>query len=97
MDLTFRPGGENLRENIKIIQDDDCFNFSLDSVLLPNFVTIKTNTKKILDLGTGNAPIPLIFSCLNEEAEIYGVEIQKKIYDMAVESVKMNKLENRIK
>jgi tRNA1(Val) A37 N6-methylase TrmN6 len=84
-------------ENIKIIQDDDCFNFSLDSVLLPNFVTIKTNTKKILDLGTGNAPIPLIFSCLNDEAEIYGVEIQKKIYDMAVESVKMNKLENRIK
>ncbi len=83
--------------NMKIVQDDQYFSFSLDSVLLPNFVEIKSDTKKILDLGTGNAPIPLIFSCLNESVEIYGIEIQKKIYDLAIESVKLNNLENRIK
>ena len=83
-------------KGLKIVQDDNYFNFSLDSVLLPNFVTIKTSTQKILDLGTGNAPIPLIFSCLNENVHIYGVELQKKIYDLAKESVELNKLEDRI-
>ena len=82
--------------NLKIVQDDEYFNFSLDSVLLPNFVNIKKHAKKILDLGTGNAPIPMILSTLTD-AEIYGIELQKEIYDMAVESVKINKLENRIK
>ena len=35
-------------KNIKIIQDKNYFNFSLDSVLLPNFVTLNPNTKMIL-------------------------------------------------
>ena len=33
-------------DNLKIIQDPDMFNFSIDSVLLPNFATINTKTKK---------------------------------------------------
>ena len=32
--------------NLKIVQDNDYFNFSLDSVLLPNFVKIKKTVKK---------------------------------------------------
>lgn len=83
-------------KGLKIVQDDNYFNFSLDSVLLPNFVTLKNSTKNILDLGTGNAPIPLIFSCLNEEAHIYGIEIQKTVFELAEESVKLNNLEDRI-
>ena len=34
-----------------IVQNTDMFNFSLDSVLLPNFATINTNVKNILDIG----------------------------------------------
>lgn len=83
-------------KNMKIVQDDECFNFSLDSVLLPNFVTIHNNTKKILDLGTGNAPIPMILTTMTD-AEIYGIELQKEIYEMAEESIKMNNLQDRIK
>ena len=82
--------------NLKIIQNDEWFNFSLDSVLLPNFVKINKNAKKILDLGTGNAPIPMILSTMTD-AEIYGIELQKEIYELAVESLKINKLEDRIK
>lgn len=82
--------------NLKIVQDDEYFNFSLDSVLLPNFIKINSKTKKILDLGTGNAPIPMILSTMTE-AELYGIELQKEIYDMGLESLKINKLENRIK
>lgn len=79
-----------------IMQDTDMFNFSLDSVLLPNFVTINKSTKNVLDIGCGNAPIPLILST-KTDAHITGVEIQKEVYDLALESVKINDLENRIK
>ena len=72
------------------------FSFSLDSVLLPHFVTLNKNINKILDIGCGNAPIPLILST-KTKSKIIGVEIQKEVYDMALESVKINNLENQIK
>lgn len=78
-----------------IMQDTDMFNFSLDSVLLPNFITINKSTKNVLDIGCGNAPIPLILST-KTDAHITGVEIQKEVYDLALESVKINNLEDRI-
>ena len=41
-------------EGLKIIQRPDAFNFSLDSTLLADFVTIQKKDKKIVDLGCGN-------------------------------------------
>lgn len=81
--------------NLKIYQDTDLFSFSLDSVLLPNFVTINKNVKKILDVGSGNAVIPLILST-KTEADITGIEIQDKSYNLGLKSVKYNNLEKRI-
>lgn len=80
---------------LKIIQNPDWFMFSLDSVLLPNFVTINKSTKKVLDLGTGNAPIPLILSTKKVD-KIYAIELQTEIYEMAKETVEINKLQDRI-
>lgn len=82
-------------KNIYIVQDTEMFNFSLDSVLLPNFVTLNKKIKKILDIGCGNAPIPLILST-KTDASIIGVEIQEKSYELAKKSVEINKLEDRI-
>lgn len=82
-------------KDLKIIQDPEMFNFSLDSVLLPNFITLNENTKKILDIGTGNGPIPLILST-KTRAKIIGIEIQEEVSKMAKESVKINHLESQI-
>ena len=82
-------------KNLYIMQDNEMFHFSLDSVLLPNFITINKNTKKILDIGCGNAPIPLILST-KTDANIIGVEIQKDVYNLAKESVEYNKLSDKI-
>lgn len=82
-------------ENMYIYQNTDYFNFSLDSVLLPNFVTINKNVKKILDIGCGNAPIPLILST-KTQASIIGVEIQSEVYDLAKKSVEVNNLQQQI-
>lgn len=81
--------------NLQIVQDTDYFNFSLDSVLLPNFVTLNKNINNVLDLCTGNAPIPMILSA-KTNAKIYGIEIQKEIFELAKESVEINNLSDKI-
>ena len=82
-------------KDLKIVQDNEMFNFSLDSVLLPNFVTLNKKIDRVLDIGCGNAPIPLILST-KTNALITGVEIQKEVYDLALESVKINKKDDQI-
>ena len=83
-------------KNRYIMQMKDGFKFSLDSLLLAEFVNIKKDDKKILDMCTGNAPVPLVLS-LKTDAEIVGFEIQKEISELALESVKINGLEKNIR
>ena len=77
----------------KIYQNDEYFKFSLDSLLLAKFVKPDYKDKKILDLCTGNAPIPIILSS-NNNFEITGIEMQKEIYHLASESIKINNIKN---
>jgi len=81
--------------NLKIIQSPDVFCFSLDAVLLARFCTVPAKGR-ILDLGTGNGVIPLLLST-RTKASITGVEIQRRLWDMAVRGVRMNGLEDRIR
>lgn len=80
----------------KIYQDTDFFKFSLDSILLAEFIHFKKNDK-ILDLCTGNIPVPLILHSKNDNLDITAVEVQKKIYDLALDSLKINNINNGIK
>lgn len=82
-------------KDMYIYQDDEWFNFSLDSVVLTNFVNIQKNDKKLLDMCSGNAPIPMMLAD-KYDISITGVEIQKQIFDLAVKSIKENKLEGKI-
>lgn len=82
-------------EGLKIYQIKGNFKFSLDSILLAEFVKISKKTNKILDLCTGNAPIPLILST-KTNAHIDGFELQKHIYELALKSVKYNNLDKQI-
>ena len=82
--------------NLKIYQDTDLFKFSLDSLLLSEFTDVYKSDQKLLDLCSGNAPLPLILSTKYPHLSITGVEIQKPIYDLAMKSIKFNHLENRI-
>lgn len=77
-----------------IYQNKEYFKFSIDSVLLAEFVDIKKGQNKILDMCTGNAPVPLILSKKWNNLNITGVELQKGIYNLAIDSVKYNKVNN---
>ena len=80
--------------NMKIVQDTNYFKFSLDSVLLYNFLKLKDNIK-ILDICSGNCPIPLMISTKVKE-KIYAVEVQKEVYELGKETIEINNLNNKI-
>lgn len=80
---------------LKIYQDTEMFSFSIDSILLAHFARLTKKTKHIIDLGTGNAAIPLYLS-LKTQANIIGIEIQEKVFELAIDSVKENELEKQI-
>lgn len=80
---------------LKIYQDDKYFKFSLDSVLLAEFVNLTTRTKNILELCSGNCAVSMILST-KTKANITAVEVQKEIYELGKESIEYNKLSDRI-
>lgn len=82
-------------KNRKIYQDDNFFSFSLDSVILANYSTIRKSDKNILDLCSGNGVVPLIMS-LRTDKKIIGVEIQEDLVKLANKSIKYNKLDKQI-
>ena len=81
-----------LNYDLKIVQNNNFFKFGIDSVLLANFIKLNHRDKKLLDLCTGNAPIPLILS--RENIEIVGIEIQEKICNLGLKSIELNKITN---
>ena len=84
-----------LNKNLKIIQRTDFFNFSLDSLLVANFLSVGRGVNKIVDLGTGNGAIPLFLS-ERTKAKITGIEIQKISADLAKRNIGLNNLSEQI-
>lgn len=83
-----------LRDNLKIIQSDEVFAFSMDAVLLARFCSVPARGR-IMDLCTGNGVVPMLVST-RTRAELWGVEIQERLADMAARGVALNGLEERI-
>lgn len=82
-------------DNLKIYQDTDFFSFSLDSIVLANYSTVRLRDKKIIDFCTGNGIVPIIVS-RRTKSNIIGVEIQDKLVDLAKKSISYNNLNDRI-
>ncbi|MBU1181473.1 MAG: methyltransferase [Pseudomonadota bacterium] len=82
--------------NISVKQNKNGYRFSIDAVLLAGH--IKTNSgDRILDIGTGSGIISLILAYRNPQINIYGVEVQKSLADIAALNVKDNNIEDRVK
>ncbi|MCT2534331.1 tRNA1(Val) (adenine(37)-N6)-methyltransferase [Aquibacillus koreensis] len=82
-------------ENMRIIQSPSVFAFSLDAVLLADFAHAPLKRGKIIDLCTGNGIVPLLLS-RRTIVPITGVEIQDRLYDMAIRNVEINELNNQL-
>ena len=77
----------------RIIQSTDEFCFSMDAVLLAHFPTL-TGRERVLDLGTGTGVIPLLVA--DFAAHITAVELSPVQAELAVRSVRLNHLTDKI-
>ena len=80
---------------LRIIQKRRGYRFSIDAVLLSQFIKIRKD-ERVIDLGTGCGILPLILSQTTKTPSFVGVEIQKGLAECAEKNVVMNHLEDRI-
>lgn len=82
-------------QDVQIIQSPSCFAFSLDAVLLADFVRPNHRHKlKTVDLCAGNGAVGL-FLHQKLGGEFTEVELQPRIADMAQRSIDLNELGDR--
>lgn len=79
--------------NLKIIQDKNSFSYGTDAIFLSDIVKPKGI---VVDLGTGSGIIPLRLVNKKGVRKIYGIEIQKKVANLAKRSIHLNNLEDKI-
>ncbi|MCK5553846.1 MAG: tRNA1(Val) (adenine(37)-N6)-methyltransferase [Deltaproteobacteria bacterium] len=84
-----------LSGNVKIFQKKKGYRFSVDSILLAHFIRLKEG-QKVVDLGTGSGVIPIILATKFKSTEIWGVEIQEELVEMAHRNIEMNHLQGRV-
>ncbi len=94
-----RPGErlDDLQRNgLRILQKEDGFRFGTDAVLLADFARARKG-ERIADVGTGTGVLALLLCARAEGATVDAFEIQADVADMAARSVKLNRLEERIR
>lgn len=82
--------------NLYIKQDKSMFNYSVDTIMLGNFVMLNSNTKHVLEIGTNNGALSIFLAERYSKLKIDAIEIQKKATDLAIENVSLNHKENQI-
>ncbi len=80
---------------LRIIQSKTGYRFSIDAILLSDFITIKKNDT-VIDLGTGCGVIPLSLLDSKPVKHIYCVEIQPELACQAVRNAKLNNLDKKM-
>ncbi len=82
-------------KGINLLQPKKGYRFSVDALLLENFISAKRLHKGI-ELGTGSGIISILLAKRYKNSKIFAVEIQKSIAQCAEQNVKINKLEGRV-
>jgi tRNA1Val (adenine37-N6)-methyltransferase len=84
-----------LNGKIKVKQGRKGYRFSVDAVILAGFMEPR-NGMRAADLGTGCGIIPLLMAHGHKNMELYGIEIQKDLAEIALENVRNNGLDQQI-
>ena len=84
------------RGGLKILQKRFGFRFGTDAVLLADFAGVKRG-ERVADMGTGTGVLPLLLSARAEGTTFDAFEIQHDVADMAMRSVQINGLQDRIR
>jgi tRNA1Val (adenine37-N6)-methyltransferase len=82
-------------KDIKLFQAKDGYRFSVDALLLENFITAK-RLEKGVELGAGSGIVSILLARRMKDTKIYAVEIQKSLSERAKRNVRLNRLDDRI-
>jgi tRNA1Val (adenine37-N6)-methyltransferase len=80
---------------LQILQKKKGYRFSVDAILLSQFVRIRKN-ERVIDLGTGSGILLLLLSHTTKAHSFVGIEIQKGLAECAQKNVFLNHLDGRI-
>jgi tRNA1Val (adenine37-N6)-methyltransferase len=92
LDDTLETFGES---KLHILQKKRGYRFSVDAILLSEFVRIRKDEKAI-DLGAGCGILALLLSQTTKVRSFLGVEVQKTLSDLAERNVVSNHFQHRI-
>ncbi len=98
MDTSLKPKSNETLDSIKdikLFQAKGGYRFSVDALLLENFISAK-RLGRGMELGTGSGIISILLAKRLKDTELIAVEIQKSLVDRAKRNVSLNKLDDRI-
>lgn len=78
---------------LKIVQPQDGYRFSIDALLLANFVHLKKD-ERLLDIGSGCGIIPIYLTKRGYTNQMVGVEIQGRLHEASLRSKAINGCDN---
>ncbi|MBO1265958.1 tRNA1(Val) (adenine(37)-N6)-methyltransferase [Proteiniclasticum sp. SCR006] len=84
------------RDGLKIIQKEKGFRFGVDAVLLSDFARVKKKDL-VMDFCTGTGILPILLYGKSHARQITGIELQDEFAEMAMRSVQLNHIEDRVK
>jgi len=78
--------------SLKLIQDDDNFKMTSDSVHLAQFMAIRKNDR-VLDVGCNSGVLSLV-AATKTKAEVIGIDINESAINLALSNAKLNAIPN---
>lgn len=82
-------------DDLAIYQDKGIYSFTQDSVILANLANI-TPKDRVIDFGCGNGILTFLSHFKKHASFSLGIEIQKELFDLCVESSKYNHCDKTI-
>ncbi len=82
-------------KDIKLFQAKDGYRFSVDALLLENFISAKRLNKGV-ELGTGSGVISILLAKRIRGIKIFAAEIQSTLAERAERNISLNGLEKKI-
>jgi tRNA1(Val) A37 N6-methylase TrmN6 len=83
------------RGEIRLIQKKTGYRFSIDALLLFNFIRMKKGDR-VLDLGTGSGILALLLARSHPFSRIMGLELSSELMDLARRNVHLNNCRDQI-
>jgi len=81
--------------DVKVYQNRDGYRFSVDAVLLYDFVNVR-HAGTIIDLGAGSGIIGLLLAKKYPEARIHLAELQETLFRLEKRNIELNNMGERV-